>query len=95
VATSHRYEIQFQGFVLAAQSMLFDTSPAPQGKHIAWAYCHVPNGSRLDRLKKLENQIERFCAELSRLCTGAPSIRTGCGCSLQTGHNLKLLAFMQ
>src|SRR5579863_2370418 len=47
-------------FVLLAQPTLFDSSRAPAGKHTAWAYCHVPNGSKVDMLEKLENQIERF-----------------------------------
>ena len=47
-------------FVLLAQPTLFDPTRAPQGKHIAWAYCHVPNGSDIDMLPKLEAQIERF-----------------------------------
>lgn len=47
-------------FVLLAQPSLFDASRAPAGKHTAWAYCHVPNGSRVDMLPKLEGQIERF-----------------------------------
>jgi phytoene dehydrogenase-like protein len=47
-------------FVLLAQPSLFDSSRAPAGKHTAWAYCHVPNGSTVDMLQKLENQIERF-----------------------------------
>jgi phytoene dehydrogenase-like protein len=47
-------------FVLLAQPSLFDTTRAPQGKHTAWAYCHVPFGSKVDVLESLENQIERF-----------------------------------
>ena len=47
-------------FVLLAQPTLFDASRAPAGKHIAWAYCHVPNGSKVDMLERLEMQIERF-----------------------------------
>jgi phytoene dehydrogenase-like protein len=47
-------------FVLLAQPSLFDPSRTPAGKHIAWAYCHVPNGSRVDMLKRIEDQIERF-----------------------------------
>ena len=47
-------------FVLLAQPTLFDPSRAPEGKHIAWAYCHVPNGSDFDMLPRLETQIERF-----------------------------------
>lgn len=47
-------------FILLAQPSLFDSSRAPAGKHTAWAYCHVPNGSKEDMLHKVENQIERF-----------------------------------
>jgi phytoene dehydrogenase-like protein len=47
-------------FVLLAQPSLFDHSRAPEGKHTAWAYCHVPNGSTFDMLPRLEAQIERF-----------------------------------
>jgi phytoene dehydrogenase-like protein len=47
-------------FVLLAQPSLFDSSRAPVGKHTVWAYCHVPNGSKVNMLDKLEDQIERF-----------------------------------
>ena len=47
-------------FVLAAQPTLFDPSRAPEGKHVLWAYCHVPNGSRVDMTQRIESQIERF-----------------------------------
>jgi len=47
-------------FVLLAQPSLFDNSRAPAGKHTAWAYCHVPHGSKLNMLEKLEDQIDRF-----------------------------------
>lgn len=47
-------------FVLLAQPTLFDPTRAPAGKHTAWAYCHVPNGSTFDMLPRIENQIERF-----------------------------------
>jgi len=47
-------------FVLLAQPSLFDLTRAPAGKHTAWAYCHVPNGSTFDMLPRLEAQIERF-----------------------------------
>ena len=47
-------------FVLLAQQSLFDPSRAPKGKHTAWAYCHVPNGSTVDRTEVIEKQIERF-----------------------------------
>ncbi|HEX3438235.1 MAG TPA: NAD(P)/FAD-dependent oxidoreductase [Pseudacidobacterium sp.] len=47
-------------FVLLAQPTLFDPTRAPEGKHIAWAYCHVPNGSTFDMSARIEAQIERF-----------------------------------
>lgn len=47
-------------FVLVAQNSLFDPTRAPAGKHVGWAYCHVPNGSTVDMSAAIENQIERF-----------------------------------
>ncbi len=51
-------------FVLVAQPSLFDPTRAPEGKHTAWAYCHVPNptifGSGADMTAAIESQIERF-----------------------------------
>jgi phytoene dehydrogenase-like protein len=47
-------------FVLLAQPSLFDSSRAPAGKHTAWAYCHVPHGSEIVMLDRMEDQIERF-----------------------------------
>lgn len=47
-------------FVLLAQPTLFDPSRAPAGKHVAWAYCHVPNGWSGSALEAIEAQVERF-----------------------------------
>ncbi|HKN22589.1 MAG TPA: NAD(P)/FAD-dependent oxidoreductase [Terracidiphilus sp.] len=47
-------------FVLAAQPTLFDATRAPAGKHVLWAYCHVPNGSTFDMSERIDAQIERF-----------------------------------
>ncbi len=47
-------------FVLVAQPTLFDPTRAPAGKHVLWAYCHVPNGSAFDMTERIEAQIERF-----------------------------------
>jgi phytoene dehydrogenase-like protein len=47
-------------FVLLVQPSLFDPTRAPTGQHTAWAYCHVPNGSAVDRLEAIERQINRF-----------------------------------
>jgi phytoene dehydrogenase-like protein len=59
-AAVRRGEHPERPFVLLAQPSLFDATRAPEGRHIAWAYCHVPNGSTVDMLERLEGQIERF-----------------------------------
>ena len=53
-------------FVLLAQPTMFDDMRAPKGKHIAWAYCHVPNGSDFDMSERIEAQIERFAPGFRR-----------------------------
>ena len=47
-------------FVLVAQPSLFDESRAPEGKHTAWGYTHVPSGSTFDATERIDAQIERF-----------------------------------
>jgi phytoene dehydrogenase-like protein len=47
-------------FVLLVQPTIADPTRAPQGKHTAWAYCHVPNRSTVDMSDRIERQIERF-----------------------------------
>jgi phytoene dehydrogenase-like protein len=47
-------------FILLVQPSLFDPGRAPEGKHTVWAYCHVPNGSTVSMLSRIEAQIERF-----------------------------------
>jgi phytoene dehydrogenase-like protein len=46
--------------VILVQQSAFDDSRAPAGKHTAWAYCHVPNGSTEDVTERIEAQVERF-----------------------------------
>ena len=55
-----RGEHPLQPFVLLVQPTTFDPSRAPEGKHIAWAYCHVPNGSTRDVSAQITAQIERY-----------------------------------
>jgi len=47
-------------FVLFAQPTIVDSSRAPTGQHVAWAYCHVPNGCAYDMTEIVERQVERF-----------------------------------
>jgi len=47
-------------FVLLVQPSVADPSRAPDGRHTAWGYCHVPNGSTADRTEAIESQVERF-----------------------------------
>lgn len=54
-------------FVLLAQPTLFDDTRAPAGKHIAWAYCHVPNGSSVDMSERIEAHVERFAPGFRKL----------------------------
>ena len=47
-------------FVLVAQQSVCDGSRAPEGKHTAWAYCHVASGSAEDHAEAVLGQMERF-----------------------------------
>lgn len=55
-----RGRVPARPFVLLGQPTLFDPSRAPAGKHVAWAYCHVPHGSGVDMREAIEAQVERF-----------------------------------
>ena len=59
-AAHERGEVHDRPFVLFVQPTLFDPTRAPEGRHTAWAYCHVPFGSALDVTDRIERQVERF-----------------------------------
>lgn len=59
-AAVHAGSVTERPFTLVAQPSLFDASRAPEGGHVAWAYCHVPHGSTLDVSEHIESHIERF-----------------------------------
>jgi phytoene dehydrogenase-like protein len=47
-------------FIILVQPSIADPTRASAGGHTAWGYCHVPNGSTLDRTEAIESQIARF-----------------------------------
>jgi phytoene dehydrogenase-like protein len=63
-------------FVLLAQPSVFDGSRAPSGKHTAWAYCHVPNGSEKDMTEAIEKQVERFAPGFRDTILGRHTMNT-------------------
>lgn len=56
----HAGRVPRRPFVLVVQATVFDPTRAPAGKHTAWAYCHVPNGSPVDAAGAIEARIEQF-----------------------------------
>lgn len=63
----HQGEHFSEPYVLLAQNSVFDPSRAPKGKHTAWAYCHVPFGSKKDMTEAIEHQIERAAPGFKKL----------------------------
>ncbi|GGZ32657.1 dehydrogenase [Streptomyces inusitatus] len=66
-------------FLITAQPSLVDPSRAPEGKHVFWAYGHVPNGWDGDLTDAIERQIERFAPGfrdrvLARATAGPPEL---------------------
>jgi phytoene dehydrogenase-like protein len=64
-----------QPFCLVTQPSVVDKGRAPAGKHVLWAYCHVPAGSDVDMADRIEAQIERFAPGFRDLIL-ARSVRT-------------------
>ena len=64
-------------FVLLVQQSLFDDTRAPAGKHSAWAYCHVPNGSDADHDGADRGTGRALRARLRRAGAGTEHDRPG------------------
>ncbi|MES4902809.1 MULTISPECIES: NAD(P)/FAD-dependent oxidoreductase [unclassified Streptomyces] len=66
-------------FLITAQPSVVDDSRAPAGKHVFWAYGHVPRGWDGDATEAIERQIERFAPGfrdlvLARAVAGPPQL---------------------
>ena len=47
-------------YVLVAQPSIVDSSRAPAGQHVLWAYTHVPRNSTVDQTEAITAQLERL-----------------------------------
>ncbi|MEW2555106.1 phytoene desaturase family protein [Streptomyces zhihengii] len=66
-------------FLITAQPSIVDPGRAPEGKHVLWAYGHVPAGWEGDATEVVERQIERFAPGfrdlvLARAVAGPPQL---------------------
>jgi phytoene dehydrogenase-like protein len=74
-------------YVLLVQQTPWDASRAPPGKHTAWAYCHVPNGSDVDMTERIEDQVERFAPGFRDVVLA----RSTMNCAAMERHNPNLV----
>ncbi len=74
-------------FVLLVQPTLFDATRAPAETHVAWAYCHVPNGCEEDLTERIEAQVERFAPGFRELVLA----RSALGPAELEAHNRNLV----
>ncbi|MCZ9353945.1 NAD(P)/FAD-dependent oxidoreductase [Streptomyces mutabilis] len=66
-------------FLITTQPSVVDPTRAPEGKHVFWAYGHVPNGWTGDLTDAVERQLERFAPGfrdrvLARATAGPPEL---------------------
>jgi phytoene dehydrogenase-like protein len=66
-------------FMITVQPSVVDPTRAPAGKHVFWAYGHVPHGWTGDLTDALERQLERYAPGfrdrvLARATAGPPEL---------------------
>ncbi|MGW7494105.1 phytoene desaturase family protein [Streptomyces luteogriseus] len=66
-------------FLITVQPSVVDPTRAPAGKHVFWAYGHVPHGWTGDLTDTIERQLERFAPGfrdrvLARATAGPPEL---------------------
>ncbi|WP_189902781.1 phytoene desaturase family protein [Streptomyces cellulosae] len=66
-------------FLITVQPSVVDPTRAPDGKHVFWAYGHVPHGWDGDLTDAIERQLERFAPGfrdrvLARATAGPPEL---------------------
>lgn len=66
-------------FLITSQPTTVDPSRAPEGRHVLWAYGHVPHGWRGDLTEAVERQLDRFAPGfrdrvLARATAGPPEL---------------------
>ncbi|MGP2438132.1 phytoene desaturase family protein [Streptomyces sp. JW3] len=66
-------------FLITVQPSVADPTRAPRGKHVFWAYGHVPSGWTGDLTDVIERQLERFAPGfrdrvLARATAGPPEL---------------------
>ncbi|MET7362423.1 NAD(P)/FAD-dependent oxidoreductase [Streptomyces sp. NPDC005562] len=78
-AASYHGRAPEKPFLITVQPGVVDPSRAPAGKHVFWAYGHVPNGWEGDLTDAVERQLERFAPGfrdrvLARATAGPPQL---------------------
>lgn len=67
---TYRGQLVDDPFMLIGQQSLFDDGRAPEGKHTAWVYAHVPNGSPTDIYESITDRINRHAPGFRDLILG-------------------------